>query len=251
MKKFSEAVAEVKSKEISRTWNGMKAFATTDSKVLDLFGKIGNARGKVDLSAYMAAALAENEDQAIRVLLWARDVRGGAGERETFRQLIQFIEKSNPTLAGKLMYKIPFLGRFDDLFAYKNPINRKNALEFYAEALIAGDGLAAKWSPREKSAKKAIAFELMKVLKMTSREYRKFLAEHTNVVESLMCAKNWDGINFSHIPSLASARYQKAFGRNVMLQLLMVNISKNCKSQNLSVIQKSKSMLVPYIHTIL
>ena len=29
-----------------------------------------------------------------------------------------------------------------------------------------------------------------------------------------MCAKEWNSINFSHVPSLASARYQKAFGRN-------------------------------------
>jgi len=36
----------------------------------------------------------------------------------------------------------------------------------------------------------------------------------TNVVEQKMCAKEWNEINFSHVPSLASARYQKAFGRN-------------------------------------
>jgi hypothetical protein len=29
-----------------------------------------------------------------------------------------------------------------------------------------------------------------------------------------MCAKEWEAINFSHVPSVASARYQKAFGRN-------------------------------------
>jgi len=29
-----------------------------------------------------------------------------------------------------------------------------------------------------------------------------------------MCAKNWDEINFSHVPSLAHARYKKAFFRN-------------------------------------
>jgi hypothetical protein len=29
-----------------------------------------------------------------------------------------------------------------------------------------------------------------------------------------MCAKDWDNINFSHVPSVASARYKKAFNRN-------------------------------------
>jgi len=36
----------------------------------------------------------------------------------------------------------------------------------------------------------------------------------TKVVEQDMCAKNWDNINFSHVPSVASARYKKAFYRN-------------------------------------
>jgi hypothetical protein len=29
-----------------------------------------------------------------------------------------------------------------------------------------------------------------------------------------MCAKDWDNINYSHVPSVAHARYKKAFGRN-------------------------------------
>jgi hypothetical protein len=29
-----------------------------------------------------------------------------------------------------------------------------------------------------------------------------------------MCSKDWDNINFSHVPSVASSRYKKAFGRN-------------------------------------
>ena len=219
MKKFSDAVAASKSAEVSRTWNGMKAFATSDSKVLDLFGKIGNARkSSIDLSGLFNAALAENEELAIRVLLWARDVRGGAGERNTFRKLLQAIEKVNPALAGSIMPKIPFLGRADDLFAYQDPINRAAALEFFADALRAGDGLFFKWSPREKSAKKAVAFELMKTLGMNAREYRKFLADNTKVVETAMCAKEWNSINFSHVPSLAAARYQKAFTKNAGTQ---------------------------------
>jgi hypothetical protein len=36
----------------------------------------------------------------------------------------------------------------------------------------------------------------------------------TKVVETQMCAKQWDEINFNHVPSLASARYKKAFARH-------------------------------------
>jgi len=49
---------------------------------------------------------------------------------------------------------------------------------------------------------------------MSPKFYRKSLVELTKVVESQMCAKEWDNINFSHVPSVAHARYKKAFGRN-------------------------------------
>jgi hypothetical protein len=137
MTKFSQAVAVDQSKTVSRTENGMKAWATSDSKVLDLFGKIGSGRGR-DMSKDFSLALGEDENLAIRVLLWVRDVRGGAGERQTFRSLLAWLEKSNPTLAGRIMSKIPFLGRWDDLFTYQDPINRKDALRMYADAIMNG-----------------------------------------------------------------------------------------------------------------
>jgi len=94
----------------------------------------------------------------------------------------------------------------------------------YADALMNSDGLAAKWAPRLTSSKKAVTVgkkiklkngnELRKFMMLSPKEYRELLVKNTNVVESQMCAKEWNGINFSHVPSLASARYQKAFGRN-------------------------------------
>ena len=223
MATFSQAVAASKSAQVNRTENGAKAWATSDSKVLDLFGKIGSSRGR-DLSPSFSAAMAEDEKLAVRVLLWARDVRSGAGERQTFRDLLRALEVQNPTLAGHIIHKVPELGRWDDLFAYQDPINRRKALRMYADALMNGDGLAGKWAPRLVSSKKAVtagkqeklknARDLMKFMMVSPKEYRQILVGATRVVESLMCAKRWDEINFSHIPSLASARYQKAFGKN-------------------------------------
>ena len=116
MATFSQAVAASKSAQVKRTENSAKAWATSDSKVLDLFGKIGSSRGR-DLSPSFSAALAEDEKLAVRVLLWARDVRSGAGERQTFRDLLRALEVQNPTLAGRIIHKIPELGRWDALFA--------------------------------------------------------------------------------------------------------------------------------------
>jgi hypothetical protein len=49
---------------------------------------------------------------------------------------------------------------------------------------------------------------------MTPKQYRKSLVALTNVVETQMCSNDWDNINYSHVPSLAHARYKKAFGRH-------------------------------------
>jgi hypothetical protein len=210
---FKNAVLNELNEAPARTANGMKARKTSASAVLDFFGKAGSSRGTALVKEF-TAALTDNQDLAVRALLWTRDIRSGAGERKQFRDLLVALESANPDLAGRLMHKVPFLGRWDDLFVYTDPINRRKALEMYADALRNGDGLAAKWAPREKSTKSAVAFELRKALDLSPKDYRKMLAGMTKVVESQMCAKTWNEINFSHVPSLASARYQKAFGRN-------------------------------------
>lgn len=134
---FANAVKATIADAPARTANGMKARATSASAVLDLFGKVGSARG-VDITSQFMAALAEDENLTIRTLLWARDIRGGAGERQTFRSLLAKLEAHNPALAGRLMSKIPELGRLDDLFAYTEYNNRQAALEFYADILLKG-----------------------------------------------------------------------------------------------------------------
>ena len=206
---FVNAVKKSQNKAVARTENGMKARATSASPVLDLFGLIGSARG-TDITKQFTASLVENVDLTLRMLQWARDIREGAGERATFRNLLSALESTDPTLAGKLMHKIPVLGRWDDLFAYKDATNRNQAFALIAEALEAKNGLAAKWMPR----KGPIAVELTRYLGLSPKAYRKLIVGLTNVVETQMCAKEWEAINFSHVPSVASARYQKAFGRN-------------------------------------
>jgi len=206
---FVNAVKQSKTKAVARTENGMKARATSASPVLDLFGIIGSARG-TDITKQFVTSFVENADLTMRMLQWVRDIREGAGERATFRNLLSALESTDPTLAGKLMHKIPALGRWDDLFAYKDATNRNQAFALIAEALQAKNGLAAKWMPR----KGPIAVELTRYLGLSPKAYRKLIVGLTNVVETQMCAKEWEAINFSHVPSVASARYQKAFGRN-------------------------------------
>ena len=66
------------------TANGALTNATTGNGVYDLFSVIGSARN-MDLASLVKAfriAYKTDKDLAVRCLLWARDARGGAGERQ-------------------------------------------------------------------------------------------------------------------------------------------------------------------------
>jgi hypothetical protein len=192
------------------TTNGMAAYTSTNRANTDLFGQLGASRGK-DITNLFAQALAENPEYAIRIALWGRDIRGGAGERKLFRDILLQLEKSNPRylLETNLLNRVPELGRFDDLLIFTNPEVKFLAFSIIRNALESKNGLAAKWMPR----KGATAVELRKFLGWSPKFYRKTLVSLTNVVETQMCAREFERINFSHVPSLAMSRYTKAFAK--------------------------------------
>ena len=201
-------VSAVQNQE-ARTTNGMRARQSTANACVDLFFKIGASRGK-DITKDFVAAYVENREIALRIAQWVRDVRGGAGEREIFRQILKYLDKHHPTDAALLLMKVPEIGRWDDIFVVENKENKYKAFAMLGDALRARNGLAAKWTPR----KGELAVEIRQFFGMSPKFYRKSLVELTKVVEQDMCAKNWDTINFSHVPSLAHSRYKKAFFRN-------------------------------------
>jgi hypothetical protein len=205
MNSFANAVVN----QEARTANGMKAQKSTSSACVDLFFKIGAMRGKNVIPDF-TAAFVENRDLALRIALWARDVRGGAGERQLFREILTYLENSCSEDAARIAALAPALGRWDDLLVFKTAGLKQKAFSWISHALNTGNGLCAKWMPR----KGETAVELRKFMGLSPKAYRKLLVGLTKVVETQMCAKDWDNINFSQVPSLASARYRNAFYRN-------------------------------------
>jgi len=205
MNSFVSAVKD----QSTRTTNGMVARKSTASACVDLFFKIGASRGK-DITKDFVAAYAENKEVALRIAQWVRDARGGAGEREIFRQILTYLDKHDQDAAAKLLMKVPEIGRWDDIFVVKSDKLKYQAYSMLGDALRAKNGLAAKWTPR----KGDTAVEIRNFFGMSPKFYRKSLVELTKVVESQMCSKEWNEINFSHVPSVAHARYKKAFFRN-------------------------------------
>lgn len=199
----------------TRTWNGMPTLDTSENAAVDLFFKWGAARGKFKeiVAPLLAAAVATDLDVAVRLILWGRDVRSGAGERQLFKDSINFLAENEMITvedARRILAKIPELGRWDDLEIFVGTVLENEALTLWVGAIRSGNGLAAKWAPR----KGELANKLRRTAGLSPKDYRKLVVTNTNVVETFMCAKEWDGINFSHVPSVAASRYQKAFNRN-------------------------------------
>ena len=202
----------------ARTTNGMMAYASAGNACVTLFYKIGAMRGK-DITKDFVGAYVENPELALRIAAWVRDARGGAGERQIFRDILKYLDKHNAADAVRLMNKAPELGRWDDILAVESGELKHVAFSMIKQALDAGNGLAAKWMPR----KGTLANEMRNAFGWSPKFYRKRLVELTKVVESQMCANDWDNINFSHVPSVASARYKKAFYKHTAKYAEYVN----------------------------
>lgn len=207
MNSFVNAVSTVQME--TRTANGMKTFDSSKNSLVDLFFMIGASRGK-DLSKQFTTALKQDETLALRLLMWARDVRGGAGERDVVRTILLALEKNYPEALMRVLPHLPEFGRWDDMLIFKTKAVKDVAYTLIGNALRESNGLAAKWMPRQGP----IAVEIRNFFGMSPKFYRKSLVNLTNVVETKMCAKAWPEINYSHVPSLAAARYQKAFKKN-------------------------------------
>lgn len=197
------------------TDNGENAFKSTMDSLVDLFYFIGGSRRNPEpiVGMYEKAAY-DDLDLAVRCMLYARDVRGGMGERNSFRLVMNRIANTTPDVARKLIPVIPEVGRFDDLFAFFDTPVEKEAIRYWVTQITSGNALAAKWAPRTRSAKKEYARKIIKVLGCPEQAYRKLVKMHSDTVEQLMSSKQWDQIDYSKLPSLASARLGKAFTRN-------------------------------------
>jgi len=136
MTTFTSAVQN----QTARTANNMAAFKSTGNACTNLFFKIGASRGQ-DIIPDFVAAFVEDADKALRIAQWARDVRGGAGERELFRNIMKHLEITmgigDPRFVN-LLNKVSELGRWDDLFIFNNTETKNYVYSLVSNGLKAG-----------------------------------------------------------------------------------------------------------------
>lgn len=203
---------------MTRTNNGDFAYDSTGNALVEFFSKAGSLfKGKKSYYGGESTALelfkpawTTNNYKAMQLAYWCRDARGGSGNRSGFREIINWLANTNSDWVEANMHFIPEVGRWDDLESLINTPCEKNALDFWVRAIQDGNQLAAKWCPREDK-NREVFHKLRKVVKMSPKEFRKLIVKNTNVVETLMCQKEWQDVNYNKVPSVAMTRYNNAF----------------------------------------
>lgn len=206
----------INSLEKTLTANGCVTNSSSGSSLVDLFFQIAAMRAhkEQDIINAFVPALKEDPESAIKIMFWARDIRGGQGERRVFNVLIKHLAHTQTDLIEKNISLIPKYGRWDDVLSLLDTPAEASALSLISNALSQGDSLCAKWMPREKSSKRVSARKIRQSLGLSPRNYRKLLSSHTSVVENKMCMNEWESIDYGSVPSVAMNTYKGAFERH-------------------------------------
>jgi len=240
---FEQAMAvQANNENVAITENGAFGYRSTGKALLDLNFSIPQMRrmDALEIQSKWEAAYKENPELAMRWLFFLRDVRGGMGERRTFRIILKWMANVHPGEIRKLICTdnmftqyvgeiIPFYGRWDDLMdlCSNEGVSRKvyaaikKQLDKDVANMKTGNpvSLLAKWLPSLTTNKKTnkAARKLCKKIGMLETPYRQTvsqLREYLKVTEVKMSHRQWGEIDYSKVPSRAAMIYSKAFDRH-------------------------------------
>lgn len=218
---------------LTTTENGAVAVKSTLDSVVDLFGTIGSmreytyqGRAKVnkELLPMFSKAMQENKELAMKTLFYARDCRGGMGEKEIFRYvmlaLLDLETEESYLLFKNNMVNIVEFGSWKDLldiFDRTNVARAKIDIVGYIYDTIQMDiklmnegktpSLLAKWLPTVNSKSKHTkrkAKNLLTLMPKLDFDYRHYCSnarKMLKVVERNIAQQTFSEINYSAVPS--------------------------------------------------
>lgn len=211
----------------TETENGAVALKSTKSGLLDAFGKLGAMRTneETEIIKTFNLAFAEDKELAMKLLFYIRDIRGGQGERRVFRVIMNYLAKNKPEVVIKNLDNFAFYGRYDDLLCLLDTPVERNVLGYINDTLKSdlisvnkggAPSLMAKWLPSVNGVKntRKVALKIVNGLNMSEREYRKTLSKlrkALDIVETKLCEKRYEDIDFSKLPSKAQMLYRELF----------------------------------------
>ena len=234
---------EMMTEKDTLTANGAVTNSTSHNYNVDLFFLAGACRKESaeNIERALTKSYAEDKLKTLKIIFWAGDIRQGAGERRFFKLALNWLVENHPDDIQNNVQYIPEFSRWDVMFelALKNDIIFSYILATLVDREAPGHGLLCKWLPRKVQAtdkKKVvketadlksttvirkkrllyggIANKLRIRLGLTPKQYRKLVVEGSKTVEQKMCAKKWNEIEYSHVPSVAMHKYNKAWYRN-------------------------------------
>lgn len=221
----------------TRTFNGAVTYNSSADACLDLFA-VGGAmryRAPSELLSLFDRAFIENPLLAMKLLFHIRDVRGGMGERESFRKMLRHAAFLWPESVKLNVAFIPEFGRYDDLICLLGTPVEAEVIRVIRDQLNmdlkavrrieAGKGrvplsLLAKWMPSINASSNRTrkhAKELAAALGMNAAEYRKTLAsirKHLHLTECLLTEGAVDRINYEAVPARSMFAHCGAFERH-------------------------------------
>lgn len=216
----------------SVTENGAVGYRTTGKSLLDINFAVASLRSasEDEIVTSFKRAFLEDKILAMKWLFFARDIRGGLGERRLFRTAMSFVADYEPAMVKKVIPLIPEYGRFDDMWSLLDNKALCPAVMEYIKEQLESDikncnenkpvSLLAKWLPSCNASSvdsKKYSGIIRQHLDMPERAYRKMLSrlrKYIDVVEVKMSAKQWGDINYEAVPSRANLIYNDAFLRN-------------------------------------
>ncbi len=215
---------------ITYTENGAVTNRTSGRDCVDLFATIGALRRREDreIIRRFMRAYAEDPDAAMKILFFARDIRGGLGERKVFRTVLRHLATYAPTSVVRNLPFVAEYGRWDDVLVLLDTPCRAEALavlhrQFEADmaALKSGDevSLLGKWLPSVNASNGntvRLAKRIARAFGMNDAAYRKAvtaLRARIRIIENSLRQRDYT-FDYARQPSRAMFKYRRAFLRN-------------------------------------
>ena len=215
---------------LTYTENGAVTYAGTGSSCLDLFSTAGALRHAEDkdITDRFIRAYNEDPDAAMKILFFARDVRGGLGERRLFRVALKWLAENKPASVCRNLKYVAEFGRYDDLLVLLGTPLEADVMSLIAmqlekdEAAMNAGGevsLLAKWLPSVNASNADTvknAKRVARALNMTDADYRRRLVRlraYIRIIENNLREKDYT-FDYEKQPSRALFKYRAAFYKN-------------------------------------
>lgn len=222
--------------------NGAITNNSSNDPRLNYFSKILRDSSADQIIQYLEQSWTSSALDTMKLIAHKRDCRGGSGEKKVFYESMKWLIQEYPDAAELFMPLVPEYGTWKDGYICFLGTNLEDKwIELVAKQIQQdfiqiqsdtdgkklGISICCKWVPSENSSIdkkfKGVYGKLVSHIglennndgrKIFRKKYLSPLRKYIQIVEQLMCAKNWHQIQYDNVPSIAMNRLRKAFMRN-------------------------------------